>query len=56
MVDVLMIVFIVIVGLILIASNIYILYYFCADDDTKEISNYLAKGIAVYIFCLYFSK
>jgi len=50
MVDVLMIVFIVVFGLLLIASNVYILYHFCAEDDTKQCSNYLAKGIAVNIF------
>ena len=49
MVDVLMIVFIVLVGLILIASNIYILYYFGAEGEANNTSTNISRFVSVKI-------
>jgi hypothetical protein len=49
MVDVLMIVFIIIFALILIASNIYILYYFGSEDEANNCPTNFSRFIAVKI-------
>ena len=47
MVDVLMIVFIVLVSLILIASNVYILYYFGAEEEANNFPTNFSRFVAV---------
>lgn len=49
MVDAMMIVFIVLVALILIASNIYILFYFGAEEEANNFPTNFSRFVAVKI-------
>lgn len=53
MVDVLMIVFICLIAVVLVASNIYILFYFGAEDESKSCLVQVSRVIAVKLIQIF---